>query len=184
MRSVAPFGAGGAFSPVLTELTPEDSLTGGGNRIRTIGPALQKCLLDVVKIGDGGTKSGGTYRFRSQTAMTAWKAPHSRSVRGGTASSNPASSATSQRRTPFGTVSGACRPRSVPSCGALDCGAPRAAVFYVPSCRSSPPALSFCCCACYGLSRNRRDAPRRLDREKRARAGPARPWLRWRSGSG
>jgi hypothetical protein len=42
-------------------------------------------------------------------------------------------------------------------------------VFYVPSCRSSsPPALSSCCRACYGLSRNRRDAPRPLDWEKRA----------------
>src|SRR5439155_1960448 len=26
------------------------------------------------QIGDGGTRSGATYRFRSKTAMTAWKA--------------------------------------------------------------------------------------------------------------
>src|SRR5438552_321223 len=51
-----------------------------------------KCSAGRCQIGEGGTKSGGTYRFRSQTAMTAWKAPDSRSVRGGTASSNPASS--------------------------------------------------------------------------------------------
>jgi hypothetical protein len=37
-------------------------------------PLLRKALLGVANlpIGDGGTKRGGTYRFRSEPAMLAW----------------------------------------------------------------------------------------------------------------
>jgi len=34
-------------------------------------PLLRKALL-ALPIGDGGTKGGATYRFRSETAMLAW----------------------------------------------------------------------------------------------------------------
>jgi hypothetical protein len=43
-------------------------LFAGGNWIRTIGPAPAR-LFWALPIGDGGTKGGATYRFRSETAM-------------------------------------------------------------------------------------------------------------------
>src|SRR6266481_4662322 len=55
----------------LPAAQPAKRVIGGGNRIRTIGPAPAKGSLGVAN-GDGGTKGGATYRFRSETAMLAW----------------------------------------------------------------------------------------------------------------
>ena len=49
-------------------------------------------LFWALPIGDGDTNGGATYRSRSEAAMLAGVVPHSLSFRGGTASSNPASS--------------------------------------------------------------------------------------------
>jgi hypothetical protein len=57
-------------------------------------PLLRKALLGVP-IGDGGTKGGATYRFRSETAMLAWsgcRRPFPSRRDRGTASSNLSSS--------------------------------------------------------------------------------------------
>src|ERR1700730_7032799 len=49
-------------------------------------------LFWALPIGDGGTKGGAIYRFRSETAMLAWSGCPQPFLRGGTASSNPSSS--------------------------------------------------------------------------------------------
>ena len=77
-------------------------LSAGGNWIRTIGPAPAR-LFWALPIGDGGTKGGATYRFRSETAMLTWSGSRRLSLRGGTASSNPlCSSGESRANLTFG----------------------------------------------------------------------------------
>jgi len=62
-----------------------------GTRLEPSVPLLRQALW-ALPIGDGGTKGGSTYIFRSETAMLAWSGSPWPFPRGGTVSSNPSSS--------------------------------------------------------------------------------------------